>query len=118
MVLQIVVVHIGHRLRVPLKPEILMGRQDSNSNVFPEVNLTPYGAVEKGVSRQHARIVFHDDELTIEDIGSVNGTFLNGRRIVPYQAMPLNDGDVVQLGKLVLQVYFDLLDSAQESLPE
>jgi hypothetical protein len=32
--------------------------------------------------------------------------------------MPLNDGDVVQLGTLVLQVYFDLLDSAQESLPE
>jgi pSer/pThr/pTyr-binding forkhead associated (FHA) protein len=95
-----------------------MGRQDSNSDISPEVNLTPYGAVEKGVSRQHARIVFHDDELTIEDIGSVNGTFLNGRRIVPYQAVPLNDGDVVQLGTLVLQVYFDLLDSAQESLPE
>lgn len=113
--LQVVVVDVGHRIRVPLKPEMLMGRQDAQSGTFPEVDLTPYGAAEKGVSRQHARIVFLNDELTIEDVGSVNGTFLNGHRIVPYQAMPLHDGDVVQLGTLVLQVFFDAPEVVEES---
>lgn len=112
--LQIVVAHIGHRIQVPLKQEILIGREDADSGVFPEVDLTPYDAVGKGVSRQHAKIVFRD-KLTIEDVGSVNGTFLNGRRLVPYQATPLSSGDVVQLGTLVLQVYFELPESAEES---
>lgn len=118
MTLQIVIVHIGHRLRVPLKPEILIGRQDDTSATFPEVDLTPYGAADKGVSRRHARIVFRNNELTIEDIGSVNGTFLNGHQIVPYRAMPLSNGDVVQLGTLVLQIYFDLPRSTKESPAE
>lgn len=115
MVLQIVVVDIGHRIRVPFKSEILIGRQDPDNDSFPEVDLTPYGAAEKGVSRRHAKIVLNESELAIEDIGSVNGTFLNGYRIAPYQPMPLGSGDVLQLGTLVLQVYFDLPDSVEES---
>ncbi len=106
--LQVTVAHIGHRLRVSLEPEILIGRRDDSSGISPQVDLTPYGAAGKGVSRQHAKIIARNDELFIEDMGSVNGTFLNGHRIDPYQALPLNSGDVVQLGTLVLQVYFDL----------
>jgi pSer/pThr/pTyr-binding forkhead associated (FHA) protein len=116
--LQVVVSHIGHRIQVPLEPEILIGRKDESSGVFPLVDLTPYGAAEKGVSRRHAKIVFRSDELTIEDIGSVNGTFLNGHRIVPYQSVPLSSGDVVQLGTLILQIYFDLPDPAEGSFSE
>jgi pSer/pThr/pTyr-binding forkhead associated (FHA) protein len=106
--LQIVVVDIGHRISVPSKPEILIGREDVSIDTHPEVDLTPYGAVEKGVSRRHAKLVWHGDQLTVEDVGSVNGTFLTGQRLVPYEAMPMRSGDVLQLGKLVLQVYFDL----------
>jgi pSer/pThr/pTyr-binding forkhead associated (FHA) protein len=95
-------------MRVSLKSETLLGRKDPESNTFPEVDLTPYGAVEKGVSRRHARILLEGDKLTLEDVGSVNGTFLNGHRIVPYQAVPLESGDVIQMGTLVLQVYFEL----------
>lgn len=111
--LQVVVVDIGHRIKVPLKPEILIGREDTNSDIFPELDLTPYGALEKGISRLHAKITCHDDKLTVEDTGSVNGTFLNGHRLTPYQAMPINSGDVLQLGALALQVYFDLPKSAK-----
>lgn len=111
--LQIVIVDVGHRIKVPLKPEILIGREDANSDVFPEVDLTPYGALRKGVSRCHAKITCHDDELTVEDVGSVNGTFLKGHRLIPYQAMPINSGDVLQLGTLVLQVHFDLPKSVE-----
>ncbi|MFZ5917686.1 MAG: FHA domain-containing protein [Chloroflexota bacterium] len=105
---QIVIADIGHRLRLSFKPETLIGRQDAASDTFPDVDLTPYGAVEKGVSRRHARLLFDGSELRLEDIGSVNGTFLNGHRLVPYQSMPLENGDVVQLGMLVFQVFFEL----------
>ena len=111
--LEVVVVDIGHRLKVPFKPEILIGRKDASTNTFPDVDLTPYGAVEKGVSRRHAHIVFHDDGLTVGDVGSVNGTFLNGHRLTPYQERPMKSGDVLQLGTLVLQIYFDLPESTQ-----
>lgn len=106
--LQVVVVDVGHRIKIPLKPEILVGREDATSDIFPELDLTPYGALEKGVSRRHAKITRHDDELTVEDVGSVNGTFLNGHRLTPYQKVPIDSGDVLQLGALGLQVYFDL----------
>ena len=111
--LQVVVVDVGHRIRVPLKSEILIGRQDVSTNAFPDVDLTPYSADEKGVSRRHAQILFCDDELAVQDAGSVNGTFLNGHRLVPYQVEPINSGDVLQLGTLVLQVFFDLTESTQ-----
>ena len=111
--LQVVVVDIGHRIKVPLKSEILIGRKDVGTNTLPDVDLMPYSAVEKGVSRRHAQIFFHDDELTVQDAGSVNGTFLNGHRLTPYQAKPMNSGDVLQLGTLVLQIFFDLPELTQ-----
>ena len=63
--LQIIVVHIGHRLRVSLEPEILIGRRDDSSGISPQVDLTPYGAVDKGVSRQHAKIVARNDDEVV-----------------------------------------------------
>ena len=99
-----------------LEPEILIGRQDAESDTFPDIDLTPYRAVEKGVSRRHAKIVFDNDGLSIEDMGSVNGTFLNGERIVPYKAMTLSSGDVVQLGTLVFQVFFELPKLLEEQV--
>ena len=48
------------------------------------------------VSRQHARIHCHGGEYFIEDIGSSNGTFLNGRRIT--QPVLLRDRDQIEVG--------------------
>jgi ribosomal protein L40E len=48
------------------------------------------------VSRRHAVVSRKDGELTIEDLGSLNGTFLNRRRI---ETGPLADGDELQIGK-------------------
>lgn len=102
-------------MRVSLKPEILLGRKDPESDTFPEIDLTPYGAAEKGVSRRHAKIMSRGKDLILEDIGSVNGTFLNGNRVVPYQAETLESGDVIQLGMLVLQIFFELPKLLQEN---
>jgi DNA-binding winged helix-turn-helix (wHTH) protein len=54
----------------------------------------------EGVSRHHARIVVsRTGEATLEDLGSKNGTYLQGQRIT---SAPLSDGDVIRLGKASL----------------
>jgi pSer/pThr/pTyr-binding forkhead associated (FHA) protein len=87
--------------------EILIGREDAISGAFPQVNLEPYGAQDAGVSRRHARIRILSGDWWIEDLNSVNGTFLNRQRLNPDQPMPLNHGDEVRLGKLALIFYRD-----------
>ncbi len=52
------------------------------------------------VSRHHARIVVHDGGAVLEDLGSKNGTRLNGARIV--SSRPLADGDEIRVGPAAL----------------
>jgi DNA-binding winged helix-turn-helix (wHTH) protein len=55
-----------------------------------------------GISRQHARITIRNDRVTIEDLGSKNGTYVQGRRIEG--AQELNDGDEIRLSRELLVV--------------
>jgi hypothetical protein len=90
---------------LPTKQTIL-GRIDSISSQRPDLDLSPYGALEKGVSRIHAAINRSEDTLTLIDMGSSNGTHLNGQRLAPEQPRVLRDGDEIRLGKLVAHIYF------------
>lgn len=54
------------------------------------------------VSGRHARFVSQDNQLTVEDLGSTNGTLVNGVKID--SACQLADGDSVQIGDVVMQV--------------
>ena len=83
---------------------ILLGRIDPSNDVFPEVDLTPDSGLEKGVSRRHAQILKHEGQVMIEDMGSLNGTFINGKRLAPYYPQELHNGDQLQLGKLLIDV--------------
>jgi hypothetical protein len=85
---------------------ILIGRNDGSNTVRPDLDLTPFGALEKGVSRIHAAIYRSDDTLTLVDMGSSNGTLLNGQRLMRDQPRVLRDGDEIRLGKLVAYIYF------------
>jgi len=89
----------------PDKPEIIMGREDPISSVFPDIDLTDYGGDDKGVSREHARISFRGGQAFIEDLGSTNHTFVNQKELAPRQPHPLNNGDEVRLGRLKLTFY-------------
>lgn len=55
-------------------------------------------------SRQHAKIVSESSGLSIEDLGSQNGTFVNRARIFPGQPRPLVNGDVIQVGTVQMKV--------------
>jgi hypothetical protein len=86
--------------------ETVFGRVDAASGTKPDLDLTPFGALDKGVSRLHAALRRGEETLTLVDLGSVNGTFLNGQRLIPNQPRVLRDGDEIRLGKMVLHIYF------------
>jgi hypothetical protein len=86
--------------------ELIIGRVDPESGQVPDLDLTEYGAAERGVSRKHAVINRRDNALTISDQGSPNGTYLNGQRLVAHQPRMLRDGDEIRLGHLVLRITF------------
>jgi hypothetical protein len=86
--------------------EYLIGRHDVASGIAPDLDLTPYGALDKGVSRLHASLRRGDEVLSIVDLDSANGTYLNGQRLAAHQPRLLRDGDEIRLGKLVLHIYF------------
>ena len=68
-------------LVIDISQEAILGRFTPNSPSQPRVDLMPYGAYEKGVSRMHAVIKRSaSGGLTIEDLLSNNGTYLNGVR--------------------------------------
>lgn len=85
------------------KTEILLGREDSMSNIFPDIDLTPHGGEEGGVSRLHAKIYLQGGQYMIEDQNSTNATFINRQKLESKTPMPLNNGDEIRLGRVVLK---------------
>jgi pSer/pThr/pTyr-binding forkhead associated (FHA) protein len=94
----------GREVEASLAKAIHLGRLDPASDVFPEIDLSEDGGLEKGVSRRHARILKREGTVVVEDLGSINGTFINGKRLAPYLPEALHDGDQLQLGKLLIEV--------------
>jgi hypothetical protein len=83
--------------------ETNIGRWDADSGIFPDVDLDEDDAEAK-ISRRHARIVNHNGQYFIEDLGSTNGTFVNrGRRLLPGKRHMLQNGDEVIVGKTFLK---------------
>jgi predicted component of type VI protein secretion system len=62
------------------------------------------------VSRKHARLTFQGGKYVIEDLGSTNGTFVNGQRLV--SSTVLKPGDVVSLGEQIVLMYEGLAADA------
>lgn len=91
-------------LEVSLLKPVRLGRSDPTQNIFPEIDLTEYLALEQGVSREHACLFGRGRTVMVEDLGSTNGTLLNGKRLDPYIPEPVKHGDQLQLGKLLIEV--------------
>jgi len=83
-----------------------IGRWDADGGIFPDIDLDQDDPEAK-VSRRHARIVCQDGQYVLEDLGSTNGTFVNrGRRLLPGNRHPLNDGDEIIVGKTFLKFHY------------
>jgi hypothetical protein len=85
------------------KDSIIIGREDAVSNIFPDVDLTPHGGEEGGVSRLHARIFVDNGQYMLEDENSTNFTFLNRQRLAGKTPTPLHDNDEIKLGRVLLR---------------
>lgn len=82
---------------------LILGRQQS----APDVTMLPiqtHNAAELGVSRQHVALIPTAEGIAALDLGSTNGSSLNGQPMVTGQLYLLTDGDHLQLGQLVLEV--------------
>ncbi len=93
------------RLQLAGKVEYLLGRGDPKNEVAPDLDLGPYNGQQMGVSRRHATLLYNEFGLSIVDLGSTNGTLVNGRLLTAGKLQVLRDGDEVKLGKLAFNVY-------------
>jgi len=82
--------------------EYIIGRADPISGVAPKLDLSPYQAERYGVSRRHARLGRAGTGYALEDLNSVNLTYINDQRLEPGRAIALKDGDHILLGSLRL----------------
>jgi two-component system, cell cycle response regulator len=93
--------NVGQLFRLET-PELKLGRHSSCDVVLDD----------DGVSRRHARLVRDDDGYALEDLGSANGTFVQGDKIERHR---LSDGQVFQLGPNVMFRYA-FTDASQQRM--
>ena len=85
----------------------LVGRWDPETGAFPEVDLDADDPEAK-ISRKHALIRIVEGKITVEDIGSLNGTYVNrGARLQPGSPVELKTGDEIIIGKTFLKLTID-----------
>ncbi len=83
--------------------ELTIGRVDPHRGIRPDVDLSKYDPASR-ISRRHARITVRGNQFFVEDLGSANGTIINGnKRLKPQEPYPLTNGDVVKIGETTLK---------------
>jgi pSer/pThr/pTyr-binding forkhead associated (FHA) protein len=98
------VVDTGQVIPLESGDEFTLGRISGNQPILPDIDLTPYKAYEGGVSRLHATIRLVENQITITDLGSANGTRINGKKIAAHQPCQVNHEDIIALGRFKAQV--------------
>ncbi len=106
MLLRLHMVEMNKDIDISPVREMVLGRRDPVHGIFPDIDLTPYAGYQLGLSRQHVKVRLKGSRLEIIDLGSRNGTYLNGERLEPNQPYKLRDGDEIRLGKVVFYAYF------------
>ena len=98
------IVESGQVMHLSDKTEFTLGRTVEGQPILPDVDLSPFDAFSLGVSRLHAALRIVNNEVVVTDLGSSNGTRVNGQKIVSHVDYPINHGDIIALGKLKVQV--------------
>jgi pSer/pThr/pTyr-binding forkhead associated (FHA) protein len=87
-----------HRIALATVGEILLGRFDPGASANPDIDLSFDDRESRIISRRHARVISHDGYHLIEDMGSTNGTLINGKKLMIGQKVLLHSGDRVVFG--------------------
>jgi CRP-like cAMP-binding protein len=87
--------------------ETTIGRADPVTGILPDVDLTPVDT-NRSVSRRHAKIIrTGNDYHVLEEVGTVNGTYVNDQRIPTGVPVTLHNGDMLKIGLIAMQAVFD-----------
>jgi pSer/pThr/pTyr-binding forkhead associated (FHA) protein len=94
------------RLELYNETTFLLGRFSKATPRGKHVDLSPFNAQEKGVSRIHAQIHMDDNKLYITDMDSTNGTLVDGVRLQAHHPQLLRQGSQIVLGRLSMQIMY------------
>ena len=87
--------------------ETTIGRADPVTGILPDIDLTPVDT-NRSVSRRHAKIIrTGNDYHVLEEVGTVNGTYVNDQRIPTGVPVTVHNGDLVKIGLISMKAVFD-----------
>ena len=92
--------HVKSGMEFPLSAssETTVGRKDPVTGIYPDVDLTPLDH-QRSTSRRHAKIYRRRGKFFLaEDMGTMNGTFVNGERLETGVPVEIAEGDEVRVG--------------------
>lgn len=94
--------------RIELRNDVsyLLGRFSKSKPGANHIDLDPFAARDRGVSRIHAQIHMQDNMLYITDMDSTNGTYVDGIQIQAHQEHKLRQGSNIILGRLNIQLMY------------
>jgi pSer/pThr/pTyr-binding forkhead associated (FHA) protein len=91
----------NQKIIVDVKEQIVVGRSVEGDSLHKvDIDLSPQGGYQAGVSRKHALVRRREEALYIQDLKSTNGTRINGSHLAPDREYPLRDGDEVEFGRV------------------
>lgn len=91
----------------------VIGRRDPRQGVSVDVDLSRHDT-GRTISRRHASVEHRQGNYIVMDLASINGTFLNGRRLPPRQSAPLKNGDEIIIGRNGVRLTFILGERPSE----
>jgi pSer/pThr/pTyr-binding forkhead associated (FHA) protein len=97
-------VESGQVIHLKGRTEFTLGRVSEGQPIPPDIDLSAFNAYAQGVSRLHVALKIVNQGVVVTDLGSSNGTRVNGQKIVPHVDYPINHGDILAVGKLKIQV--------------
>jgi CRP-like cAMP-binding protein len=87
--------------------ETTIGRADPVTGILPDIDLTSVDA-NRSVSRRHAKIICSGNQyFMLEEVGTVNGTYVNEQRIPTGTPVMIHDGDGIKIGLIAMKALFD-----------
>ena len=93
------------QLVVPINKRVIFGRDIPTNHEYNGIDLTRFKAHEMGVSRRHADLRrVTANRLILIDLGSTNGTHINGKHLTPFKAYALKHNDQLKFGRLSLSI--------------
>lgn len=101
---EMTLVDFGKTISLSGRREYTLGRVVEGQPILPDVDFSEFDAYQQGVSRLHASLKINPNRVVIMDLGSSNGTRVNGQKIVPHVDYPIKDGDLIALGKFKIHI--------------